>query len=81
VALKDCPQDAAGIVEWNRRLLYRTDWYHRRFDNGYSADAIKEFQQKTQVTHMLATRQLRLPLEPIHSNEHYSVYRLSDPRK
>jgi hypothetical protein len=78
VALKDCPQDAAGIVEWNRRLLYRTAWYHRHFDNGYSAAALREFQQTTKITHMLATRQLNAPLEPIYSNEHFSVYRLGE---
>ncbi|MBT4867996.1 MAG: hypothetical protein HON53_23075 [Planctomycetaceae bacterium] len=76
--MKDCPQDAAGIVEWNRRLLYRTDWGRRYFDNGYSAEALREFQQTTKVTHMLATRQLNVPLEPIHSNEHFRVYRLGD---
>ncbi len=78
VALKDCPQDAAGIVEWNRRLLDRADWGRRYFDNGYSAEALREFQQTTKVTHMLATRQLNVPLEPIHSNEHFRVYRLGD---
>ena len=26
VCYKDCPQDAAGILEWNRRLWWLHDW-------------------------------------------------------
>lgn len=78
VSLKDCPQDAAGIVEWNRRLRYRTDWSRRHFHNGYSMEALQELQRETGVTHILATRPVRLPLKPIYGNAHYRVYRLGD---
>lgn len=80
VSRKDCPQDPAGIVEWNDRLNYCVDWQRKHFAKANSTEALKEFQRKTGVTYRLASRQLNMPLKPIHSNKHYSVYRLSDLR-
>src|SRR6185295_11471036 len=43
VAFKDCPQDAAGIVEWNTRLNYTKNWFDSHYkDEFYSADELRE---------------------------------------
>jgi hypothetical protein len=77
VVHKDCPQDAAGIVEWNRRRIYLAGWKRLYFRRGYSMAALHALQQETGVTHILASRRMRLPLEPLYGNKHYRVYRLS----
>ena len=76
VVHKDCPQEAAGIVEWNRRLIYLAAWKRKYFRDGYPMEAIQALQHETKVTHILASRPVRLPLEPLYGNEHYRVYRL-----
>jgi hypothetical protein len=78
VSLKDCPQDAAGVVEWNRRLLYRSKWIRKNFDEGYSAAALRELQEETGVTHILASKRMNVPLDAVYENSYFSVYRLSD---
>jgi len=47
VNFKDCPQDAAGIVEWNRRLRYLKQWGQKNYsDGGYSAEEVRELRRK-----------------------------------
>lgn len=65
VSFKDCPQDAAGIVEWNTRLdhdlndiLRMPDW------NG--------------VTHLILPRRLKNDIAPVMIVGRYHVYRLTD---
>ena len=78
VAFKDCPQDAAGIVEWNRRLLFLKKWYEDRYvDQFYSADELRGLRRETGITHLLTDRLGPLELEPVYRNETFQVYDLS----
>ena len=78
VAFKDCPQDAAGIVEWNRRLLFLKKWYEDQYvDQFYSANELRDLRRKTGITHLLTDRLGPLELEPIYRNVTFQVYDLS----
>ena len=78
VAFKDCPQDAAGIVEWNRRLLFLKKWYEDQYvDRFYSADELRGLRRETGITHLLTDRLGPLALEPVYRNETFQVYDLS----
>jgi hypothetical protein len=80
VSRKDCPQDAAGILEWNRRLQHLEEWgsRHYRPEQGYSTAAIRELVRETGVTHMLTNRSGPAELEPVYQNGTYRVYQLRD---
>ena len=78
VAYKDCPQDADGIVEWNRRLNFLQKWFEKNYaDEFYSASELKSFRQKTGLTHLLTDRLGPLELEPIYRNGTFQVYDLT----
>ncbi|MBL8814393.1 MAG: hypothetical protein JNL58_00070 [Planctomyces sp.] len=51
---KDCPQDAAGIVEWNRRLWYLHDWTLRSSeDESYTVEELQQLRRETGITHIV----------------------------
>ena len=78
VAFKDCPQDAAGIVEWNRRLLFLKKWYEDQYvDQFYSTEELRGLRRETGITHLLTDRLGPLELEPVYRNETFQVYDLS----
>ena len=78
VAFKDCPQDAAGIVEWNRRLIFLKKWYEDQYvDQFYSAEELRSLRRATGITHLLTDRLGPLELEPVYRNETFQVYDLS----
>jgi hypothetical protein len=77
VAFKDCPQDAAGIVEWNRRLNFLQHWYETRYDDQfYSRAELRDLQKKTGITHLLVDRLGPMDLDPIYHNGTFKVYDL-----
>ncbi len=57
VCFKDCPQDAAGILEWNRRLRLLRGWARlRAVDDaapGYDRTELAELAVATEATHLL----------------------------
>ncbi len=78
VAFKDCPQNAAGIVEWNRRLNFLKHWFEDHYDDEfYSAAELRDFRAKTKVTHILTDRLGPMELEPIFENDTFQVYDLT----
>lgn len=77
VSYKDCPQDAAGIVEWNRRLNFLRDWAQRHYgDELYSVDELRKLQRKTGITHILTRRLGPFEIEPVYDNGTYRLYAL-----
>ncbi len=78
VTRKDCPQDAAGIVEWNRRLRELWVWSREHYQQGYPAEALRELIRATGITHAIADADDRYPLPPLFANESFAVYRLTD---
>lgn len=77
VTFKDCPQDASGIVEWNRRLKYLRKWGQEYYNKGFDDRALQALQQKTGITHLLVKRLGPFTsIDPIYQNRTYKVYQL-----
>jgi hypothetical protein len=76
VAFKDCPQDAAGIVKWNRRLKYLRDWAQQHWTGGYTPDELRALHKQTGITHIVARRLGPFTIEPVYRNGSYRVYDL-----
>lgn len=77
VAFKDCPQNAAGIVEWNRRLNYMKQWYVKNYDDEvYTADDLRELKAQTGITHLLVDRIGEIELKPVYRNATFMVFDL-----
>ena len=77
VSFKDCPQDAAGIVEWNRRLVLLTNWYQSHYADGlYSASELAELRQREGITHVLTDRLGPMEVAPVYQNRVFHVYEL-----
>ena len=78
VAFKDCPQDAAGIVEWNRRLNYLKRWFDSHYDDQfYSAEELRALRAETHITHVFTDRLGPMGIEPVFRNESFQVYDLT----
>jgi hypothetical protein len=75
VNLKDCPQDAAGIIEWNRRLRFLGKWTSDNYsDNQYDPDELRALRRRTGITHIVASRLGPIATAPIHENSSFRVY-------
>jgi hypothetical protein len=81
VNLKDCPQDAAGIVEWNRRLQFITKWSEKSFkdDQTYSADELRELVRQTGVHFAITRTRVRYDADLLYANDTYKILRLPEP--
>ena len=78
VCYKDCPQDAAGIVEWNRRLQFLQKWFNAHFDDEkYTVEELRDFRKQTGITHILTDRIGPVELDPVFGNDTYDVYDLT----
>ena len=80
VNLKDCPQDAAGIVEWNRRLRLITKWSEKSFkdDETYSAEELRELVRQTGVRLAITRTRVRYDADLLYSNDTYKILRLPE---
>jgi Domain of unknown function (DUF6798) len=83
VSYKDCPQDAAGILEWERRLRYVTKWGDddRNYKDGYTRAALRKLATEEGITHIVMDAQIQFAARPVYprgsrKNEHFRVYRL-----
>jgi len=52
-SFKDCPQDAEGILEWNRRRKYLLQWSARHEEDGYSVSELDELRTRAGITHII----------------------------
>jgi hypothetical protein len=77
VNFKDSPQDAAGIVEWNRRLRRLTAWYQQQHDGGYSRDELRALRNETGITHIVTDRLGPFEIPPVYQNATFRVYDLT----
>ena len=74
-------QDAAGIVEWNRRLKLITKWSEKSFndDEAYSADELRELVRQTKVRWAITRTRVRYDVpesDLLYSNDTYKILRL-----
>ena len=81
VAFKDCPQDAAGIVEWNNRLKFLKKWGEENWDGtSYSAAATQQLHETTGITHLVSRRWGPFDAPVIYRNGTYRVYQIDELR-
>ncbi len=79
VSYKDCPQDAAGIVEWARRLRWLNQWSRESFADGRcSTDELAHLREETGITHLIASRFGPTDMTPVYRNESFRVYELPE---
>jgi hypothetical protein len=81
---KDCPQDAKGIVEWQRRRWAQYRWQERHRNPGtnrYSANALPALAKLTSANYLIVTAPVTAAAEPIYRNAYFAVYRLDDGAK
>jgi hypothetical protein len=73
---KDCPQDAAGILEWKARLDTILRWRSKYIekDNRFSETAFAELNSETGIEYVLAWNTDAWRLKPIYRNRGLSVY-------
>lgn len=77
VTFKDCPQDAPGIVEWNRRMLFLAKWYQTHFDDQlYSASEMQDLHQQSGITHVVTGSLGPFEMSPVMEIGPYRVYDL-----
>ena len=75
VCFKDCPQDAAGILEWNQRLWKVYHWSQAAYQDGRFDDSdLKALYKLTGIDYVL-TRQLGpFESEPVYQNNVWRIY-------
>ncbi len=81
VCWKDSPQDAKGLIEWEKRLLDIFRAGPEGYGKPWSDEELKEFRQRYQCEYVLVDRRIQrspptLPL--LFSNEHYAVFQYVD---
>ncbi len=76
-SFKDCPQDAASIVEWNRRSLVLYQWKLRAFaDARISLEELTQLRKETGITHLVCGRFGPLERKPVFGSANIWVYEL-----
>ncbi|MBX3441461.1 MAG: hypothetical protein KF774_03580 [Planctomyces sp.] len=77
VNFKDCPQDAAGIVEWNRRLSRFTSWSRAGLadDGRVSAADLERLRDETGIEFLISSRFGPIDVEPVYANATFRVHR------
>ncbi len=79
VTFKDCPQDAPGIVEWNRRLLLLTKQTTVFLEDGlYTRAELRSLRQQTGITHIVTDKLGPMELPPVYHNATFQVYDLRE---
>jgi hypothetical protein len=78
VNYKDCPQDAAGIVEWYERLVFMSQWSRDHYgDAVFSAEDLSDLRRQTGITHLLVSRYGPMEQEPVFANGSFRVYEIA----
>lgn len=77
VCFKDMPQDAASMVEWNRRLNAFQKWASNNYaDQRYDVQELTELQQLTGADYLLVDRLGPMEIEPLQTIGRYKLYEL-----
>lgn len=77
VSFKDCPQDAAGIVEWWRRRQTLVAWSREaRADGVLSVEELADLHAETGIDYLVVSRYSGFRIEPVFATGPFKVYRL-----
>jgi hypothetical protein len=80
VCYKDCPQDAAGILEWDRRLWLLHEWTLQSSQDGlYDARDLELLRQRTGCDYILTRILGPFADQPVWQGREWSIYRV--PRR
>lgn len=78
VNFKDCPQDAAGIVDWYTRMRTFSRWSQSAYqDARFSKAEVQDLAARTGITHLVCSRFGPFDVEPAFKNRTFRVYELS----
>lgn len=81
VCFKDCPQDAEGIVEWNRRLWSLHRWSDQAYrDRIYSQTDLTQLRKKTGIDFILTRRLGPFEVDPVWEGEFWKIYEVPAER-
>lgn len=77
VTFKDCPQDSAGLLEWDRRRRVFKSWASENYDDqDYDREELRELRKLTGGGFLLTSRLGPIESEPVFRNDRYRVYEL-----
>jgi len=77
VCYKDCPQDPAGIVEWDSRLWQVHAWSAKSLKDGrYDAGDLKRLRLQTACDYIVIRGQEPFESVPAWSGEYWKIYRV-----
>lgn len=78
VSYKDCPQDPAGIVEWDRRLWAVHQWSAASLRDGRYDDAdLARLRELTECDYVLIRGQEPFAAVPVWTGEYWKIYRVN----
>ncbi|TWT63545.1 DUF6798 domain-containing protein [Rubinisphaera italica] len=77
VCYKDCPQEAAGILEWNRRLNYKYNWSVESYtDKMIDEQDLTRLAHETQAEYFIARDRGAVTIEPVFANSSFRIFPL-----
>jgi hypothetical protein len=74
VTWKDCPQDAANLLEWKDRLRLVADWREKNFSPGFGVKALFDLRQYGAIDYVIAWNDDPFQVDPLYRNGAFSVY-------
>lgn len=79
VSYKDMPQDAASIVEWNRRLWVLANWRMAATADGQvTSEELADLRKQTGIHYMISRRFGPIVPEPAYTNSRFRIHVLPD---
>jgi hypothetical protein len=77
VCYKDCPQDAAGILEWNRRLWWLHHWtLNSSMDGVYDNSDLQTLRKDTNCDFIVTRILGPFDARPVWKGQHWQVVRV-----
>lgn len=73
---KDCPQDAASIVEWKGRLDQIQNWRTEHIESGFDRAAIQHLAEQTGIDYIVAWNVDPYDWKPAFRNSAFSIYHI-----
>ena len=74
VTWKDCPQDAANVLEWKDRLRLVAEWRKKYFAQGFGVEALFDLRQYGAIDYVIAWNDDPFRMDPVYRNAAFSVY-------
>lgn len=77
VCYKDCPQDAAGILEWNRRLWWLHSWTLSSSSDGvYDRSDLEQLREKTDCDYIVTRILGPFETAPVWTGKHWQIIKV-----